>query len=128
MARDVVEHVRREVAAVGELDALGAAVGAGLDDLLADLDIRVIEHRDDALLHHGAQDGHAVFDHRALQRANLKIEIEYSSSSSVRFATPLPGSSYRVATRLDERNAGRASLRAAILRQIQGCRNDARGI
>ena len=30
-----------EVAAVGELDALRAAVGAGLDDLLTDLDIRV---------------------------------------------------------------------------------------
>ena len=60
MTRHVEEDVRREVAAIGELDALGAAIRAGLDDLAADLDVGVVENRDDALLHDCGQDGHAI--------------------------------------------------------------------
>ena len=67
MARDFVEHVRREVTAVGELDALRAAVGAGLDDLLADLDIRVIENRDHSLVHHRGQHAHTILVHPSLR-------------------------------------------------------------
>src|SRR5690606_33849549 len=51
------------VAAVGELHALSPAVGAGLDDLRADLDVRVVEDRDNPLVHHGGQYGQAVFAH-----------------------------------------------------------------
>ena len=60
VARHVEEDAGREVAAVGEFDALRPAVGAGLDHLLADLDVGVIEDGDHALVHHLGQDGHAV--------------------------------------------------------------------
>jgi hypothetical protein len=53
----------REVAAIGELDAPGAAAGAGLDHLLADFDVGMKEYRDHALIHHRRQNGHAVDRH-----------------------------------------------------------------
>ena len=49
MAGDFQEGLGREVAAVGELDALGAAIGAGLDHLEADLGIGMEKDRDHAL-------------------------------------------------------------------------------
>ena len=53
--------MRGKVASVGELDALRAAVGARLNDLLAYFDVGMIEDRDDTLLHHGEQYGDAIF-------------------------------------------------------------------
>ena len=50
--RDVEENMGREIAAIGELDAFGAAVGAGLDDLLTNLGVGMIKDRDHALIHH----------------------------------------------------------------------------
>ena len=63
VARDLEKHMRRELAAVGELDALGATVGARLDHLFADFDIRVIEDRYHPDVHHRRQDCHAVLEH-----------------------------------------------------------------
>ena len=63
MSRDFVEDVRGEIAAIGELDALRAAIRAGLDDLLTDLDIRVIENRDHSLVHHRGQHAHTILIH-----------------------------------------------------------------
>jgi hypothetical protein len=45
--------MRGEIATVGELYALGARVGARLNDIDAQINIRVIKHRDHALIHHG---------------------------------------------------------------------------
>ena len=90
MTRDFVEDVRREIAAVGELDALGAAVGAGLDDLRTDLDIRMIEHGDDPLIHHRGQNlqpvpGHVYASfcgpHCALTRVLLSCAKLFNLSS-----------------------------------------------
>jgi hypothetical protein len=52
-----------EVTTVGELDALGTAVGAGLDNVLTDLDVRMIEYGDDALVHHRGENFHAIMFH-----------------------------------------------------------------
>ena len=67
MPRHLEEHVRGEIAAVGELDALGAAVGAGLDDLLTDLGVRMIENRDHSLFHHRGQHTHPILVHQSLR-------------------------------------------------------------
>src|SRR5262245_20189742 len=63
MACQFDKHVRGKLAAVGELDALGATVGAGLDHLFTDLDIRVVEDRYHPDVHHRCQDCHAVLEH-----------------------------------------------------------------
>src|SRR6185436_2841169 len=68
--RDFVEHVRGEVAAIGEFDALGAAVRAGLDDLLTDLDIRVIEDRDYRLVDHRGEHTHSILVHLFLRESS----------------------------------------------------------
>src|SRR6185437_5761600 len=49
VARQLQKDVRREVAAVGELDAFRTAIGASLDDPGADFDVGVIEDRDHPL-------------------------------------------------------------------------------
>ena len=55
--------VGREVAAVGELDALGAAIGAGLDHLEADFGVGMEKDRDHALAHHRLQHRHTIVIH-----------------------------------------------------------------
>jgi hypothetical protein len=63
MARHLEEHVRGELAAIGELDAFRPAVGAGLNDLCADIDVGMIENRDHPLVDHCSQNAQAIDGH-----------------------------------------------------------------
>ena len=63
VTRHLVEHMRGELAAVGELDALRPAVGAGLDHLLADLRRRDDRKPESPLVHHRGQYRHAIDVH-----------------------------------------------------------------
>jgi hypothetical protein len=67
LAGEVAEQVAGEVAAVGELDRLRPAAGAGADDVEADLGIRVIEDRRHALGLQGGEDREAVVTHGGLR-------------------------------------------------------------
>jgi hypothetical protein len=52
MARNLQKSLGREVAAIGELDAFGAAIGAGLNYLETDLGVGMEKDRDHALARH----------------------------------------------------------------------------
>jgi hypothetical protein len=68
MARDIEKCMCRKLSSVRELDAFRATIGASLDNLCADLCIRVIKHGDHALLDHYRQNGHSISDHANLLR------------------------------------------------------------
>jgi len=63
MARDLQKGLGREITAVGKLDALGAAVGAGLDHLEADFSVGMKKDRDHGLAHHRLQHRHTIVIH-----------------------------------------------------------------
>ncbi len=63
---DLEESVRGKVAAVGELDAPGAPVGASLDHPGTDLSVWVREDGDNPLFDHRAEYRQAVFQHSTL--------------------------------------------------------------
>jgi hypothetical protein len=73
MARNLQKGLGREVAAIGELDALGAAIGAGLDHLEADFGVGMEKHRDYALVHHRLQHRHTIVSHPILSKGDIPI-------------------------------------------------------
>ena len=57
---DLDEHLRSEIAAVGELESAHAALVAGFHDLLGDLGVSVIEYGNHAGLTDGLQNLHFI--------------------------------------------------------------------
>src|SRR5271165_977479 len=63
MASHFKKHMGSKVAAIGEFDAFGAAIGASLNDPFAILCVWMVEHRDHALVHHLGQYRHSIKCH-----------------------------------------------------------------